>query len=137
VSTGSPYDTWAAVNAPTGNPDDDFDGDGVANAVEFVLGGDKDTNDLDKLPTVGTSGGNLTFSFERDQDSIDASVAVSIEVGTDLASWPDEYPVPDTATAGPPVAVVDNADGTDTVTLTVVQAPDAKKFARLKVVITP
>ena len=45
--------------------------------------------------------------------------------------------MPNTPTAGPPVAVVDNGDGTDTVTLTVAQAPDAKKFARLKVVITP
>jgi hypothetical protein len=35
------------------------------------------------------------------------------------------------------VAVEDNEDGTDTVTLTVEQAPDTSKFARLKVVITP
>ena len=47
------------------------------------------------------------------------------------------YPVPDTPTAGPPVAVVDNLDGTDTVTLTVAKAPDTSKFARLKVAITP
>ena len=44
---------------------------------------------------------------------------VSFEVGTDLATWPTGYSVPDTVTAGPPVAVVDNLDGTDTVTLTV------------------
>ena len=101
----NPYDTWAAINAPTGNPGDDFDGDGVSNAVEFVLGGDKDTNDLDKLPTVGASGGNMTFSFVRDQSSIDASTVLSIEVSTDLATWdtaPSPYAVPDTATAGPP-----------------------------------
>jgi hypothetical protein len=136
----SPYVAWAAVNAPTtgDDPSADEDNDGVSNGVEFVVGGTIATNDLDKLPVVATTpGGDMTFSFDRDQDSIDASVALSIEVGTDLATWPDEYAVPDTATAGPPVAVVDNADGTDTVTLTVAQAPDAKKFARLKVVITP
>jgi hypothetical protein len=138
-AAGSPYTTWASTNAPTtGNdPSADEDNDGVDNAIEFVLGGTITTNDLDKLPAVGTSGGNLTFNFERNQDSIDASVAVSIEVGTDLANWPTIYPVPDTATAGPAVAVVDNADGTDTVTLNVAQAPGTKKFARLKVVITP
>jgi len=138
--SGTPYDTWAATNAPTGNPDDDFDGDGVSNAVEFVLGGLATTNDLDKLPAVATSGGDMTFTFVRDQTSIDAATTVTIEVGTDLQTWntpPSPYAVPDTATVGPPVAVVDNLNGTDTVTLTVAQAPDAKKFARLKVVITP
>ena len=136
VGSGSPYSTWASTNAPTGNADDDFDGDGVINAVEFVLGGDKDSNDLGKLPKVATTpDGNMTFTFVRDQASIDASVAVSIEVGTDLATWPTEFAVPASPTAGPPVAVVDNEDGTETVTLTVAKAPDAKKFARLKVVL--
>ena len=135
---GSPYDTWAATNAPTGNPDDDFDGDGVSNAVEFVVGGLATTNDLDKLPAVATASGNMTFIFERDQSSIDPSVALTIELGTDLGTWPTSYAVPDVATAGPPVTVVKNSpSGFDTVTLSVAQAPDAKKFARLKVVITP
>jgi hypothetical protein len=140
VVVGSPYTSWATTNAPTtgDDPSADEDGDGVNNGVEFVVGGTIATNDLDKLPVVGTTpGGDMTFSFERDQDSIDASVEVSIEVGTNLAAWPDEYPVPDTATAGPPVAVEDNEDGTDTVTLTVEQAPDTSKFARLKVKIAP
>jgi len=135
---GSAYDTWASVNAPSGDPDEDYDGDGVSNAVEFVLGGDKDTNDLDKLPMVATDGTNMTFTFERDQASIDPSVSVSIEVSTDLVDWSSNYAVPDVETAGPPVAVVkDSPTDFDTVTLTVAKAPDTKKFARLKVVITP
>jgi hypothetical protein len=132
---GSPYGSWAANNAPTGNPNDDFDGDGVSNAVEFVLGGDKNSNDLGKLPTATTSGGNLTFTFVRDRDSVDASVSVVIEVGTDLSTWPDVYTVG--AITGGGVTVTDNGNGTDTITLTVPQAPALKKFARLKVQITP
>jgi hypothetical protein len=135
----NPYTTWALTNAPnTGNnPAADEDGDGVSNGLEFVLKGTITTNDLGKLPTVATTpGGDMTFTFVRDQDSVDASVAVSIEVGTTLASWPDVYPVPDAAPGAPPVAVVDNGDGTDTVTLTLTRAPDTEKFARLKVVIT-
>lgn len=135
IPTGGPYDTWAAVNAPSGNPNDDFDGDGVPNAIEFVLGGLATTNDLGLLPAVATSGGDMTFTFVRDRDSVDPSVSVVIEVGTDLVTWPDVYTVG--AITGGGVTVTDNLDGTDTITLTVTQAPDTKKFARLKVVITP
>jgi hypothetical protein len=133
----SPYGTWATANAPTGNPDDDYDGDGVPNAVEFVLGGLATANDLGKLPAAATSGGNMTFTFVRDQDSVHASVSVVIEVGINLATWPDLYTVgADTAGSSAGVTVTDNLDGTDTITLTVVQAPDTKKFARMQVVVT-
>ena len=141
VGAGSAYDTWKAANAPVSNPDDDTDGDGVTNAVEFVLGGTSLTKDLEKLPEVSTSGGNMTVTFERAIDSIDPKTALFIETSTDLATWntaPSPYTVPDVAIVGPPVTVVeDTSVGFDTVTLTVPQAPDAKKFARLKVVITP
>ena len=145
VQTGgsSAYSTWAAVNAPSADPDDDSDGDGVPNAVEFVLGGLATTNDLGKLPVVATSGGNLTFAFQRAQSSIDPKTSTVIEVSTDLATWntaPSPYAVPDGAAANNPgVTVVKDSPsaGTDTITLTVPQSPDAKKFARLKVVITP
>ncbi|BCX48833.1 hypothetical protein HAHE_27410 [Haloferula helveola] len=138
---GTAYDDWAATNAPVtgGDPTADEDDDGVNNGIEFVVGGSISTNDLDKLPTVSADGSNMTFSFVRDQASIDASTLVTIEVSADLATWdtpPSPYAVPDTPTAGPPVAVVDNLDGTDTVTLTVAQ-DSAKKFARLRVTIAP
>lgn len=139
--SGSPYETWANINAPTGDPDDDYDGDGVSNAVEFLLGGLATTNDLNKLPVAATSGNDMTFTFERDKTSVDASTVVTIEVSNDLVTWDagsSPYVVPNTATgsANPGVTVVDNG-ATHTVTLTIPQAPDAKKFARLKVVITP
>ena len=140
--SGSAYDTWKAANAPGSNPDDDTDGDGVTNAVEFVLGGTSATNDLDKLPVAATSGTDMTFTFVRDETSVEASTAVTIEVSTDLVNWnsgSSPYAVPNADTAGPVnpgVTVVDNG-ATHTVTLTIPQAPDTKKFARLKVVITP
>ena len=79
----------------------------------------------------------MTFTFKRDQDSIDASMAVTIEVGTDLATWPTAYACRTRQPQGLPSQWWTTGDGTDTVTLTVPQAPDTKKFARLKVVITP
>ncbi len=133
----SPYATWAATNAPGSEPDDDSDGDGVPNAIEFMLGGDKNTKDLGKLPTATTNGGNMTFSFIRDRDSIDAAVRAVIEVGTVPGVWPNVFTVgSNTASSTAGVSVSDNGNGTDTVTLTVPRAPDARKFARLKVAIT-
>jgi hypothetical protein len=133
---------WVFTNAPTtgNNPSADEDGDGVCNGVEFVLGGDKNTNDIGKLPVPSADGTNMTFAFKRDQNSIDPSVALMIEVSGDLVTWntsPSPYTVPDNETAGPPVAVdKDNPSGFDSVTLTVPKNAE-RKFARLKVVITP
>ena len=114
----------------------------MPNAVEFVLGGNKDSTDLGKLPVVSSSGSNMTFTFQRAQSSIDPKTAVSIEVSADLVTWstpPSPYAVPDDAAANSPgVTVVKNSPaGFDTVTLTVPRAPDDVKFARLKVLITP
>jgi len=136
------YASWAATNAGSGTASGDFDGDGVSNGIEWVLGGTGITKDLGKLPSVTTSGGNLVFTFVRDQQSISSDTVVSIEVGTTLAGWTNVYSVPGTAgTSGSPGTVTVTKDtpaaGKDTVTLTVTQAPDAKKFARLKVTTTP
>lgn len=129
VSTGG-YATWSAENAPTGTAADDFDGDGVSNGIEYVLGGTKTTNDLAKLPApLATPGGDFVFSFVRSQASKTSDTTVRIQVGTTLSTWPLSY---DVATA-PEVTTTDNGNGTETVTLTLPRNPDAKKFARLSV----
>ena len=117
------------------DPTDDPDGDGLANALEFVLGGNPaGANDLGKLPQASVANGKLVFSFKRSQASKVAGVSVAIETATDLATWPGVYSVGnDTAGSANGVTVTDNQDGTDTVTLTVDQAPDNAKFGRLKV----
>jgi hypothetical protein len=135
------YAAWAATNAPTGGVNDDYDGDGVPNGVEYVLGGDKDTNDIGKLPTSSLDGDDMLFSFVRDQASIDGTTTVQIETSTDLATWdtaPSPYAVPDgAATNNPGVSVAKDSPsaGKDTVTLRIPRAPDASKFARMTVIV--
>lgn len=132
------YATWKAENAPTGTPSDDYDDDGVSNGVEFVIGGTKETNDLSKLPAISINGGNLVFTFQRDNASVDGTTAVVIQVGTDLSSWPDTYTVPGTAQVNNPGVTIQKdtpSVGTDTVTLTVQKGSAPTKFARL--VVTP
>lgn len=135
------YNSWASVNAPTGNANDDFDGDGVSNAIEYVLGGTKDTNDTNKLPQATFDGNNLIFTFTRSKDSITPDTTVAVQVDTDLEAWPTSganyYAVPSAPVVNNPgITVVDNAPAnTQTVTLTVPMGADTKKFARLSVTV--
>ena len=137
----SGYAAWAATHAPTGGVNGDYDGDGVPNGVEYVLGGSKDTNDTGKLPMSSINGDDMLFTFVRDQASIDGTTTVQIETSTDLATWniaPSPYAVPDGAASNNPgVSVVKDSPsaGKDTVTLRIPRAPDAKKFAHLKVTV--
>ncbi|NDA27201.1 MAG: hypothetical protein EBZ05_10320, partial [Verrucomicrobia bacterium] len=130
------YSTWASQNAPTGTATDDYDNDGVANGLEYVLGGSKDTQDANKKPQCSVSGGVMTFTFVRDQASIDGTTQVAIEVGTNLGTWPSVYAVgTDTAGSSAGVSVTKDspATGKDTVSLSV-SGSDSKKFARLRVI---
>jgi autotransporter-associated beta strand protein len=134
------YETWAAVNAPTTPANADEDHDGVANALEYVLGGSIASNDAPNLPTISTNGGNMQFHFQRSQASIDGATTLVIEVSDDLFTWnqlPSPYSVPDDAAGFVPsgVTVEKNvpAFGFDTVTLRVPLAGKAKQYVRLKV----
>jgi endo-1,4-beta-xylanase len=134
----TPFETWTATNSPASAPEEDFDNDGVPNAIEFVLGGDKDSNDLNKLPAAAATGTDMAFTFVRSRASVAPGTAVTIEVGTNLTDWPDVFTVgTNTADSTEGVTITDNGDGTDTITLTIPQALDTHKFARLKVAITP
>ncbi|MCU0793924.1 MAG: autotransporter-associated beta strand repeat-containing protein [Opitutaceae bacterium] len=131
----SGYEVWRAAQAPaTGaDPAADEDGDGVSNLLEFVLGGSAGSPDRGRLPRVSVSGGNLVFTFTRDQRSLGAVAALAVETSEDLVTW-NAVVVPDQATtANPGVSVVKGVPaGFDTVTLSVPH-PGPRLFARLRV----
>jgi autotransporter-associated beta strand protein len=134
IATG--YPAWKVIHAPTGTASDDYDNDGVPNAIEYILGGTATTRDAAKLPQVTTSGGKMILTFIRDQASIDGTTTLTIETGTNLAAWPSSYPVPTVAAnSNPGVSVIKNlpAAGKDTITLTLPLSSSTAKFARLKV----
>lgn len=135
------YETWAAVNAPTTAANADEDDDGVANAVEYVLGGSIESNDAPKLPAISANGGNMIFRFQRSQASLDGSTILVIEISDDLLTWnqaPSPYAVPDASTGLLPsgVTVEKNvpASEVDTVTLTLPVAGKSRQYVRLKVI---
>jgi autotransporter-associated beta strand protein len=137
---GNSWTSWKTANSVTGGPNDDQDGDGVSNALEFLLGGSSATNDIGLLPTLDASGPNFIFTFERKAGILDGISALSIEVSTDLTTW-DAFPSPytvgaDTATSSTGVTVTeDTPAGFDTITLTIPKGTDTKKFARINLLV--
>jgi hypothetical protein len=82
--------------------------------------------------------GLFTFSFTRARQSIGAGLAIAIELGTDLATWPDVYPVPDVSTDGQNFRVLkDSPPGSDHVTFRMSLNEASIRFARLKVTVIP
>lgn len=134
VEVGDPYLAWLAsfptLTGANRAPDVDFDGDGLVNGLEFVLGSNPASSASTGLVGSVFSGGNLVLSFKRSEAS--KAYAVVVEHGTTLVTWPGQIPVPTSATAGPPVSVVDNGAAADDITVTLPQGTDPQKFARIR-----
>jgi fibronectin-binding autotransporter adhesin len=139
TTSGNAYQSWAALNGIPGAAGSvDSDGDGISNAIEFVIGGDPsgpDSNSAALLPTVdNTDATYVDFVFRRTDDS--AGSDPYVEYGSDLAGWTPAEP-------GEPVAnpvVIDETDdfygaGIDRVTVRLPRAlaTGSKLFARLRV----
>lgn len=81
----SPYFTWAADFGLIGFPDDDEDGDGISNLMEFALAGDPKTADLSILPVAERQEGRLALRFQR--PALTAGLTYRVEFSSDLEHW--------------------------------------------------
>jgi autotransporter-associated beta strand protein len=133
VSVSDPYLAWlAAYPAIAGAnraPAADFDGDGLANGIEFVLGTNPTAATTTGLPAGNVAGSNFIFTFKRSDAS--KSYPVNVETGTSLLSWPGRILIPTTEVAGRPVTVIDNGAAPDDITVSIPMGTDARKFARI------
>ena len=129
------YAAWSGrgIHDLTGGPSDDDDEDGIANVLEYVLGGNPRAASSGILPTASASSGKLVFTFRRLHISTSDTTQV-FQHGTDLTGWTD-VPV----VAGGIVAIQSDTPevGTDTVTITVPQGAEPRVFGRLQVVGPP
>ncbi len=134
-----PYADWAAANGLTAGvndgPLDDPDMDGIANLLEFILGGNPLAMDTSILPAAEVTETDFVFTFNRSDESEEASTQ-TFQWGTDLTTWND---VAIGATSSGPdgngvtVTIVENGGDPDTVTVTVPRTNSAsgKLFGRL------
>lgn len=149
VLTGPPasptYADWATAHGLSGanaDSDADPDSDGIANALEFVLGGEPNpsnpnSNSNNLLPTVSQVSGNLMFTFPRSHLSLGLST-VTFQWTTDL-KFPSANNVPvganGSTTNGVTVGITQNSPNADTdtidITVPAANAVGGKLFGRL------
>lgn len=136
-SSGSAYGTWAGTfgagfNATNNGATQDPDNDGIANALEFVLGGNPLTSSTSILPTESLDATNFYFTFNR-ADASEAEITLKFQYGSTLTGWTDV--VIGAASAGQ-VTVTENGTAPDTVLVTIprTSAVGGVLFGRLNAV---
>lgn len=92
IDTTDAYDSWAGLAGLTpgvnDGPEDDAEnggiGDGIANVLEFILGGDPLASDLSILPDGSVDATDFIFTFNRADDSEDITTQ-TFQWATDLS----------------------------------------------------
>lgn len=137
VVPSASFATWADEFGLSGDPDDDFDKDGLDDGIEYLFGTLPTSANPSPL-TFDASGSDFVFSFPRDDASETEDISAIVEIGTDLANWPEFFTVgPDTLSSSFGVVVIENGTDPDTITVTVPKSTDTAKFGRLKVTLNP
>jgi hypothetical protein len=113
------YASWAMTNNVSGGPNGDSDNDGVSNLVEYALNLNLTGSDGANA-TGNLNGGLITFN-KRAEAVTNGDVLYGIETSENLAIW-----TPATATSN-----------TATLINYTIPAGSPKKFARLKLTVTP
>jgi hypothetical protein len=135
------FGLWAAgfgLSGAAAAADRDPDIDGFPNIMEFILGGNPTVAGASRAPAVTNNGGAMVFTFPRDDASESQGVTLTVESGTDLATWPAVYRIgPDTAASAPGVTIVENGAAPDMITVFIPQGSGPSAFARLKATIEP
>lgn len=151
LSVANSFNTWIAGYDFSAFPGADLtatgdaDGDGIPNAVEFVIGNLPNQTKVENLPTAElvtdpagvTAGEYLKFTFRRSTASVDAGVTSTAQYDTDLAgTWTPAV----NAVAGVEIVVVANPSiPGDNVEVYIPRslAVDGKLFGRVSVSVPP
>jgi hypothetical protein len=82
------YDNWAAAYPGIGGPDDDADGDGQSNLMEYALGTVPNDHTSVQEPSLTSVGGKPTYAITKGAAAAaDPALDYVIEGSTDLSNW--------------------------------------------------
>lgn len=141
VGSASAFDSWASAAGLTAGVNDgpaqDPDFDGIANSLEFVLGGNPLASSSAILPSLNVTDTHFVFTFTR-KDESESEVALAFNWGSNL-TWPNSVVVGEVSAAadsnGVAVTVTEGAETSDPDTIAVSvprsNAVAGKLFGRL------
>lgn len=141
----TPFAAWASSKGLDGTPgkdpafDADPENDGMANGLEWVLGGDPLAQDAGSLVTVSGSGTNgLTLTFTREETSL-GNASLFVQWDDNLNGTWNDVPIMQAGGTypGSVTVAVNEASTPDDVTVNIPasNAPGGKVFARLRAVL--
>jgi len=134
-----PYDNWAAANitsGPTGF-DEDAEGDGLNNGLEWILNGNPNVHDAgDLVTTTGDATNGLTLEFDRvDETETETTLVVQWSATLD-GTWIDVTigPADSSEANSVEITVVEDGANPDNISVNIPASngPAGKLFARLK-----
>jgi hypothetical protein len=136
--TEDDFDAWAAANGIAGEPfDGDFDGDGIPNGLEWILGGNPaDGQSGGLVTTIATASGGLTLQFTRNTDTI-GQATLTVEYNATLGN-PWNSVIIGTTSSGPDAngvtITIDPTSAKDDITVTIPasNAVGGRLFGRLR-----
>jgi autotransporter-associated beta strand protein len=136
VSSGGGFSSWIGgfgLAPADQEATDDPDGDGIANFLEYALGGDPSVREPALRPTGSKSGSNFVLSFSRSDLALASGDApLSIEYGTTLGSWTTIAVPTATGTVSGVSFNVTEGSPNDAISATIPTAGAGKFFARVK-----
>jgi len=128
----SAYADWATgfPGFTSTAPELDFDLDGIANLLEFVLAGNPTVHDSQSIsPSLNASGTSFELIFSRSDESELQPVTVKVQTSDDLVEWTDLVTISPESGSG--YTVVENGTLPDTITVTIPEGTASRQFVRV------
>ncbi len=128
--------TWAASLGLSASPDNDFDADGLSDALEYVLGTDPKQWNLSPVTYRVGPNQELILSFPRPDAAETPDVIMEVHGTADPKVWPLTFHIASNSiSSDSQVTITENGDADDLVTVTIPNPDGSRLYGCLCVTI--